>query len=287
MAMHTQPLTLNDQTLLEDKLRKLNLTLSEYSFANLYLFRQIHRYEVIQENNEVFIRGKTRDNVSFIMLTSPPSQITFSNLINILKTVQIIYPVPEEWLPFFSRWTNEKTFNEADSDYIYDTKTFVRYPGRHLDGKRNLVRHFLDSYDIRLEKFSEQIDDAILILNTWQSEQAEKSIDQTDFAACSEAIQNVKKLKLEGLIIYADNSPAGFIIGEKIDGNGFAVHFSKASHSYKGIFQYLFQELAKSIEGICPWINLEQDLGLVALRESKRSYHPVRLEKKWRLKIYT
>jgi hypothetical protein len=279
--MQTEPLNLSHQLILESKLRQLNLPISEFSFANLYLFRNIHHYEVMQLNSEIFIKGITRDKVSFIMPTSPPAKISKDLLQEALSSAQILFPIPDSWLGSLEKQLIQTSFREEDSDYLFTVLKLATYPGRHLDGKRNQVKQFVNHYEIKKEDLIHHIHDAQLILDQWQSER--KDNVQTDYASCQDALQSLERLHLNGFIVYADQVPAGFIIGEWSSKDYYTAHFSKAIHSIKGIYQYLFQELAHSLEGTCSWINLEQDLGIPAIRHSKLSYQPDMLIKKWRV----
>jgi uncharacterized protein len=164
---------------------------------------------------------------------------------------------------------------------IFTLFKLAHYPGRHLDGKRNQGKQFVNHYEIRKEDLSQYIHDAQHVLDKWQSEHNDNN--QTDYSSCQEALYNLERLHLHGFIVYADQLPAGFVIGERSASDYYIVHFSKGVRSIKGIYQYLFQELAKSLEGTCPWINLEQDLGIPTIRNSKLSYHPDMLVKKWRV----
>lgn len=279
--MHSEALNLSHQQILNSKFDELNIPLSEYSFANLYLFREIHSYKVLKIENEIFLKGMTRDKISFVMPTSQLAQISSSILQQALATSEIIYPIPESALHSVEKWLVNASFKEEESDYIYSVSKLSTYKGRHLDGQRNLVKHFLKAYTVYCEEISNQFIDMHHILEAWQAEHEDES--QTDFAACKEAIQYFDCLKLYGHIVYVNQKPAGFIIGEWTPRNYFTVHFAKAGRTIKGIYQYLFQKLAKSVESRCSWINLEQDLGIPAIRYAKLAYHPDFLMKKWRL----
>jgi hypothetical protein len=279
-----EPLSFSHQRLLEHKLRQLNLSLSEYSFANLYLFRKLHHYEVMKLDDEIFLRGLTRDKVPFIMLTSNPAQISKSLLQKVISLAQILFPIPENWLNLLDNWILQASFKEEDTDYLYTLSKLDTYPGRHLDGKRNQVKQLLNHYEVKRENFSQQIRDAQDILDNWQAKY-NKDSDQTDYSSCQEAIRNFHQLHLHGHIVYVNQQPAGFVMGEWTSKDYYTVHFAKALHSIKGIYQYLFQELAQSLEGTCSWINLEQDLGVSAIRYSKLSYQPDSLVKKWRVQL--
>jgi uncharacterized protein len=64
------------------------------------------------------------------------------------------------------------------------------------------------------------------------------------------------------------------------------VHFAKALRQYKGIYQYIYQEFARSLEGKFESINLEQDLGVADLKHSKRAYEPDQLIPKLRISLW-
>lgn len=281
--MQYEILDLSHQSLLESKFKVLDLPLSEYSFANLYLFRKIHDYHILKDEDEVFIRGLTRDKIPFIMPTSPPYQIQDQSWSKALQYAQVVFPILESWIDFFSERIIESWYEDADSDYLFKISKMAKYSGRHLDGKRNQVQQFLKNFEARVENLSSQFLDAHLILDHWQATQAHQG--KTDYESCQEAIDNMSQLKLSGIIVYANDLPAGLIIGEQINSNCATIHFSKADHSIKGIYQYLFQEYAKRIEKKCSWINLEQDLGIPSLRMAKISYQPDLLIKKWRIRL--
>lgn len=283
--MLIEPLNLSHQNLLEHKFRELTPLLSEYSFANLYLFRQLHRYHVIHCQEEVFIKGITRDHCSFIMFTSYPPKISLDSIQSLLSNGEILFPIPENWLPFLERFLVQASFKEEDSDYLFATSKLAHFPGRHLSKKRNLVKQLLNTHEVKGESLSKnQLKDAQQILEHWRQEHSETYL-KTDYLACQEAIQNFENLHLHGRIIYVDQLPAGFTIGEWISKDCYVVHFSKGLRTIKGLYQYLYQELAQSIEGNCLWINLEQDLGLEDIRHAKHSYLPDQLLRKWRVKL--
>lgn len=285
--MKIHPLDLSYQKILEERLHLLNLQISEYSFANLYLFRSMHNPEVVLLGDRIFIRGLTRDGERFIMLTSHPEDLPVSSLLQVLSMGRILYPLPENWLVAIEKKTPNmqwiKRFNEADSDYLFERSKIAAYSGRHFDGKRNLIKQLLDHTQVRVEPLVQQLDDAREVLESWEKERDESS-SGTDSLSCSEALLNFHRLHLSGQIAYINGKPGGFVIGEQISKETYAVHFSKALFSPHGIYQLLIRDLARSLEEACIWINLEQDLGIPGLRNSKLSYHPIQLIKKWRIR---
>lgn len=282
--MNSEPLNISHRELLEERFKKIQPVLSEYSFANLYLFRHLHDYRVITFKKEVYIQGKTRDNVIFLMPTTSPTDASIELLKEVATQAQILFPIQESWLTTYMKFFLNVSFSEADSDYIFSINKLAHYPGRHLSKKRNLVKQLFNTHEVKTEDISEKLDDANEILEQWRLEHNE-NFTQTDYASCLEALKLFIELHLHGRIIYVDQKPAGFIMGQWISTDCYTAHFSKATRTIKGIYQYLYQHLALSIEGSCSWINLEQDLGVPAIHDAKHSYLPDKLERKWRIQL--
>lgn len=65
----------------------------------------------------------------------------------------------------------------------------------------------------------------------------------------------------------------------------YIVQFAKALVEYKGVYQFLYEDAALHINTKTRYINLEQDLGIEALRRSKEAYHPDRKLRKLRVRL--
>lgn len=274
--MKIEKLDLVHQSLLEEKFHLMQLNLSEYSFANLYLFRHVHDYEVMFDRDEVFIKGNTRDGKAFIMLTSSPELLKDFDFGPVL-----LYPIPQEWIHYFERKIEQSSICEADSDYVFSVDKFAHYPGRDLSKKRNQVKQFLDHHTVESREYRpEDKEDALFVLKHWQGD---RDRDTTDYFQFQESVELFDRLRLHGRIFHVDGKPEGLMIGEWLNKSYYVLHFNKACKDVLGLYQYMYQDLAQSLEGKCEYINLEQDLGLPALRQAKHSYHPDFLIHKWRL----
>lgn len=278
-------LDLSDQSLIREKFSKLNLQLSEYSFANLYLFRDLHRYRLMTIAEEIFIRGITRDGSEFLMLTSHPKDILPKTLLEASGRADFFYPIHDSWLPFLEERLLQKSFLEEDSDYLFLAEKLATYPGRQLSKKRNLVKQLFRDHEVIGQGLSPPLlAEAKSVLDNWKEDRAQ-DLDHTDYEACKESLLLFSELQLHGRIIYVDNEPSGFVIGEWLTADCYVAHFAKARHDTKGLYQYLFQDLGQQFAERKGWINIEQDLGVPELHQSKQSYLPDRLLKKWRVKI--
>lgn len=279
-------LTIDHKNLLEDRLYEVETFLSEYCFSNLFLFRNTHQYKVGIINECVFITGKTYDGKSHIMPCCNINEMTeayFNNFIKIAEDFDIVFPVPKAWVERFDSeiWNCEA--KKDDMDYIYTKEKLWQFPGRKLHSKRNLFRQFVNSYESRIEEINdENTKDAIKVLDNWQANmRGDKS--STDYYACFEGLEKREILNLKGFIVYVDDEPVGFTLGEILSKTVFGLHFAKANRGVKGIYQYLFSKTSELIGDEIEYINLEQDLGIVGLRETKLSYQPDFMAKKYRL----
>jgi hypothetical protein len=271
-----EPLTLSHKSLLEEKFRTLGLALSEYNFANLWLFRHVHRYELYFEE-ELFIKGISYDGTSYFMPTSDIRALRDDTLKRLLHETDCLFPIPDEWVGDLEKRGFSSSSLDADCDYCYTREKLATYPGRHLDGKRNLVHQFLSHYEVRQEKLSP---DAFVILDEWN----QRSHDgETDYEPCQEAIMDATALNLEGRVWYVDGKPAAFVIGGPLNRNTWLLQFAKADTRIRGIYPYCYSAYVQSLNPAYTWINLEQDLGHENLRKAKREYMPDRLLRKNRI----
>lgn len=279
-----EPLSLSHQSLLEPRFKKLGLELSEYSFANLYLFREVHAFEVVQKQ-DVYVRGKTRDGLGYIMPTVAPEAYIWEDLFSCLGENDVIFPIPQEWVSSFNSDQFEWSYSDIDTDYIYKATKMGHYPGRNLSSRRNLLKQFLEEYPnhrtVNLTK--ENANDALQVLEEWH-QTAQGDLKYSDYDACKEALQLLAEVHLEGHLTYVDREPVGFLIGEALNDHTYCYQFAKGLKRYKGIYQYLYEELALNIEQRYEWINLGQDIGSEGIRHSKRSYQPDRLVVKMRMR---
>ncbi len=282
--MRSEKLGIDHKDLLVPRLKAVKTSLSEYTFPNLYLFRANHDYEVMIDK-EIFIRGRSYDGRTYLMPTSDVRLIDTAYLKDLLRDIEFLFPIPEEWLTAFDPAEFDLTFAEGDADYVYTVEKMSTYRGRHLHKKRNLLKQFLENYahDAR-PLTNNRLDEARFILDDWLRTSAMK-VEETDYRPCLEALDRYEELVLCGGMYYAEGEPAGFMLGEELNPETFVLHFAKARTKFKGIYQYLFNNFAKILPPSYKYLNLEQDLDKENLRVFKSSYVPDVLLKKARVRL--
>ncbi|MFC1698448.1 DUF2156 domain-containing protein [Candidatus Omnitrophota bacterium] len=282
--MRTEKIELKHKQLLFSRMKQINIPISEYSFANLYLFRDLHNFELVLDR-ELFIKGKSYDGFSYLMPTSDISKIDQGYLKSLLTGVDFLFPIPEQWLNAFKLDQFQRSFNAGESDYIYSVKKMATYQGRKLHNKRNLLKQFTTLYKHQAQPLTaERIDDALAILEDWQ-EQMPDPKEVTDYYPCLEALKMNEELVLCGGIYYVNDQPAGFILGEELGSDTFVLNFAKAKKQFKGIYQYMYNNFAGILPAKYKYFNFEEDLGKEPLKAAKSSYRPDAMLKKYRLSL--
>lgn len=282
--MHRERLELRHKDLLFKRLRDISEPLSEYSFANLYLFRENHEYEVVL-GDHLFLRGRTFDGHVYVMPTEHIDRMGSACIEEQLREAEFLFPIPESWLDRFppDRFTTD--FHDGDADYLYTVEKMSSYAGRKLHKKRNLLKQFTEAYTHDARPLTnDRLADARYVLDAWKDELGADPAS-TDYGPCREALQLYDELVLCGGIYYAEGEPAGFVLGEEINDETFVLHFAKARTRFKGVYQYLFNNFAKVLPPKYKYLNLEQDLDKENLRVFKSSYVPDAMVRKARVSL--
>jgi hypothetical protein len=283
--MQSEPLTLAHRELLSSRLKAVTTTVSEYTFANLYLFRENHAYEVITTDHDVFIRGRTYDGHRYLMPTADVRTLDRGRLKELMQRVEFLFPIPEAWLDPFSPEEFAVEYREGDQDYVYTVEKMSGLKGRNLHKKRNLLKQFLELYQHDARPLTnDRLEDARFVLNDWLATTEMKPAD-TDHASCLEALDRYDELVLCGGIYYAQGEPAGFVLGEEVNNDTFVLHFAKARTKFKGVYQYMFNNFASILPSKYQYLNLEQDLDKENLRVFKASYLPDAMIRKARIRL--
>src|SRR5882757_705769 len=123
---HAVPLSLGHRAVIEANLRRLDMPLSEYCFANLYLFRAVHGYSYVADEVP-HILGSTYDGERHAMPLGPLGE---SEARRLLERSDCIYPVTESMALEAQSYGLQARWNDDDSDYIYDAGRLAQLQGR-------------------------------------------------------------------------------------------------------------------------------------------------------------
>jgi hypothetical protein len=252
--------------------------LSEFTFADIYLFRNRYSYGISRIDDSKFvIRGEKNGKKFFLLPFGLPDKDTLRELFSSLGYLKLASESVIAHLPA-SGYTIEE--DRDNFDYLYLREKLANLDGKKLHKKRNLVNSFVNNYTFHGKTlWSENIPDAIKVLDGWREV---RGMIEDDYDATREALNLYEELGLRGSIVYTDGEAAGFTIGEELKaGTSFAIHFEKALEKYKGIYQFMNKCFASILSEKYETINREQDLGDEGLRQAKESYKPIGFVKKY------
>jgi hypothetical protein len=268
------PLTLEARDEMHPKLSQLPDGVSEYTFANLFLFRKRYHYRVSRVLDKTFVISGEDNGKKFFMT---PSAVPGRGILEALfaahdywKGISDSVLIPNR--EHLEEWGIVIAEDRENFDYLYLRSDLAELAGKKYHKKRNLVNQFVNSYAHEERPLTpELIPQALRVLDRWRED---KGIDG-DYAAARESLELFALLGLQGALYYVNGEPAGWCLGEGLaEGRMFAIHFEKAVDQYKGIFQYINQIFAASLPGSFVYINREQDLGDEGLRQAKLTYRP-------------
>ena len=256
--------------------------LSEYAFANLWLFRREHRYR-FTDGDWPLISGHTYDGTHHAMPLFALDQTPVAVIDDLLDRHDCLYPVPAETALRLDPDRYALSANRDDADYLYPADHFRHYRGRLLNKKRNLMKQLLRDHRVEAEPYSPAWEaDALDVLAGWMSDKG-KLAGSADERPCRDVLANAQALGLWGFGYRVDGSAGGFVLAERLAPGVHAVRFAKSRDTFKGLAQYMFHHLATHGPADLAWLNFEQDLGLPNFRQTKLSYQPTGLLDKWRV----
>jgi hypothetical protein len=258
--------------------QKLAEGVSEFTFANIYLFRETHRHKISQlDTGLIVITGEDAGEPFFMLPFGLPDENVLSGFFNEYHTMKA---VPEQQAKLLAQSGYHVWEDRDNFDYLYSREDLVNLTGRKFHKKKNLLNMFIRNNECQAKPLLEEYrDDALCVLEAWN----ERHGGGGDSAAAKEALEKMWPLQLCGGIFYIEGEPVAYCLGEEIAlGKSFVIHFEKAvlKEEFKGVFQFINQAFASILPDKYETINREQDLGNEGLRRAKESYNPVGFVKK-------
>lgn len=272
-------LTLDLRPELHPRFQQLPDGVSEFTFANLYLFRRDHHYRVARLTEDLILIAGRDDDIPFFMLPFglPESEL----LLQLFDRYNALKCVPAAQAEQMAAQGFSIHEDRDNFDYLYARQALAELTGRKFHKKRNLIKAFLKNYTYTGEPLLEShIPAALQVLEDW----VQGRDDPGDYQAAREALVHAEELQLCGGIYYVEDRPVAYSLGEEnARGTSFIIHFEKAVTGYKGVWQFVNQAFASILPDQYDTINREQDLGNEGLRRAKHSYKPIGYVEKYRV----
>jgi len=257
---------------------RLNEGISEFTFANIYLFRDAHNYRISRLFRDNFlITGSDRVEDFFILPFDLPGKEILHELFERFFSMKCVSEKKSAAL----KGLGLKVIEDRDNfDYLYSREELSKLSGRKFHKRKNLVNAFISRYSYEGRPLTAEYKAAAVdVLERWLEERGEEG----DYIAAKEALERMEELKLCGAIYYVEGKPAAYTLGEELGEDAFAIHFEKGLREFKGLMQFVVQSFAQILPEKYRFINREQDLGIEGIRKAKMGYRPVGFVKKFRV----
>ena len=280
-------LTMGDRDLITSFLGRHPTELSEFTFTNLFVWqdkRPVY-FVIVQESLLFFVDAPAADSGKKLLFgpvfgTAPAVDI----LSAIGEFIVGATRVPQHLVAPLQQAGFRMRPDRDNADYLYRCKDLAELAGRRYAKKRNHIRQCLKNYHCEYEPISRgNIEECISLQAQWCRLRGcfDEPGLEGEYRAIIETLNHYDELPLIGGAVRLNGGIKAYAIGERLNADTAVWHFEKAMPDIVGLGQLINQWFAQYSLGGFSFVNREQDLGLIGLRQAKESYYPIRLVEKW------
>ena len=173
----------------------------------------------------------------------------------------------------------------GDSDYIYEFDKWRDFAGRryhHLKSRVNLFnRLYPEATYFPIDSVG-RLQDALHVAYIWQEEHEEKGMPEEvmdeELNCITEAAEYWRELGMTGGVLYVGNSPVAANMASFLSTDCMDFHFDKAVGQFASAGATVVSRRYFAASGIAQgrqFFNLEEDMDIPGLRQSKETWRPV------------
>ncbi len=302
--MNFEQITPSDYPRLKPFFKNQRYPLCVYSLLSLLSWRNeaYQPYGAIEDDTLVVCAEfTTRTENRHMILPVSPTHIYSPEALHALANragFDTYWFVPEDYIAQYGEQAVKTFFKVREhsgyADYVFRTQDMVSLKGNKYSKKRNLIHQFKRQYQkkdrIRIERITPStVEDCMVFLEEWCMAHDCGGDDEQDLAcekqAAINALENIDILRGDGILLRIDDDVSAFAIASGLTREMGALHFEKAFNHIKGLYQYFDNQCARRLFKGYTYINKESDMDLPGLARSKKSYHPVRMVRSYRLLV--
>ena len=262
---------------------------SDFNFTSLFCWNMDESTQISDLNGNLVIKfpdyltGKT----TYSVLGKKNLDDTLETMMSRTDELRLIPEVVVNNLKNKERY--DITLDSDSHDYIYSLQDHASLTGQKFREKRKKVNRFavrhegkfvIREINLRDKKAKTQI---LQAFDSWAGAKS-KTTDEisNERIAVTKLVANASSFDLLVLTIELEGKICGFSIHEPVSEDYAICHFHKTISSYPNIDVFLTSQAAQDlVKRGYKYVNWEQDLGISGLRESKQSYKPIKLLKKY------
>ena len=280
----------DEKSLLEDYLSQANISLSSFSFINLFIWQEFFKFDFnfIDGNLCVFAKNSLG---TFMYLPPLGKNISLQTIhqgfeymqsLNGPYHVSRIENVQENQRSLFP--SDDFSFYKKGYEYCYYRKDLVNLKGNAYKSKRSCLNYFKKNYHFQYLSYQKEMkDDCLLLYENWKRQRVQTFSDDTyrqmieeNQSVHSLAMRYHKELGLLGRVVAVDGKIRAYSFGYFLNPSIFCVLFEIADLCIKGLSTFIFRELCDDPElKKFPFINCMDDFALKNIEQTKLSFRPV------------
>lgn len=270
---------------------------SESSLVNAYIWCHYYNSKICINNDTLYtiFNTKSGDTESFM----PYGKETFSTS-SVDKLIQyfkdnydknlVINLASEEFLHFLKASTKYKfSYKEVENsfDYLYYTKDLINLSGRKYHPKRNKISKFTQKHQFETRVYTDEFKDECIMFCDKVIKSKYNDINNVFYKNEMESVikifNTIDLFDLDCLMIYVNEKLIALSVGEKINDNCALIHVEKADYEYRDAYALINNLMLKEFYADLEFVNREEDMGIEGIRVAKRSYHPCKMIKKYKI----
>lgn len=288
--MDFKRLSVDDVNLIRPFFESSGLTACDYSVGGVFLWRDFFDTHYAITDDTLVFRYKYFGGIdSFSVPIGKSCSSVYSAISKLGNETVNFCAVPSERIDCikkaYSNFEISATASRDWFDYLYEPQSFITFSGKKFSAKRNHINKFRSLYsDWSVKEMTEDdIPNIRDFLSTLPSND-ESELSVAESSALNELLYNWSIYRFKGLILFVNGKIAAFSVGDII-GDVLFVHFEKANTEITGSYTVIANEFARAYANGVKFINREEDMGLLGLRQSKLSYNPVAFSEKYDITV--
>jgi len=297
--MNFKEITINDKLLFDRYLSLHNPQISELTFTNLFMWRELYKFRYIEIEDLLCIIATPADSQPYALM--PIGNVNSINFGKVLFSLKNYFAengwklqfrkITESELGYFKNYVSSDEdirLDRDNSDYLYLTEELITLKGKKFHAKKNHINKFKKTYQYEYVTLdSGLIDECLRIMEEWC---ADKDCDCKRGGYCEryanmELLNNYDILGCKGALIKVNGRFEAFTVGEMLNNDTAVIHIEKAKADINGLYTFINQQFCENEWKYATYINREQDLGIEGLRKAKLSYNPVKIIDKYTIDL--
>ena len=302
--MNFKPLTPADYFELKPFFNHQRYRLCEYSLVSIltWINEKYQPYGAILDDSVILSCefSLRKENRHMLLPVSPTQEYSPERLYELAVQAgfSAFWYVPEDYIKKYGRKRVASLFELHEQkgfhDYIYRAEDLATLKGNNYSKKRNLIHQFRKRYlnndSVKVEPItSESKAGCMEFLEQWCDEHDCDIESDVNLSCEKQAIINTFEyfdaMDVSGILLRIDGNVSAFAMASRLTDDMGALHFEKALVNIKGLYQYFDSLCAKNLFNGYRYINKESDMEIPGLAKAKKSYHPIKIVKSYRMDL--